>query len=228
MIRGRRAAFTLIEIMTVMIIIAVMLLAVLPALDNQVPAFRIRAAARTLASTIELAQSETVARREEFVLAYDLDRNTFELILPPGTGEEEEEQPEGEEFPGGEEPKEGRPANDIEHGPPPPDPNAEEEAVEDVIDYTDRDRLSEKQLPDDVVFALVVVGDKEHRSGKVYVPFSHLGNKGAHYVGVHLDPDGAGQDDNLEMWVKFNPMTRTIEYSDAQPQIRTLSGGGGE
>jgi prepilin-type N-terminal cleavage/methylation domain-containing protein len=224
-----RRAFTLIELMAVMGIMGVLLLAVVPAVDNMVPAYRVRAAARTIASTIELGQSETVAQRKEFVLVYDLGQNTFEILLPPSDPDEESDEDEGVEgelagFAGDEDANE---ADDIEHGRAPPDPSEEDEEEDETPDYSERDKIfAEKPLPEDVVFELVVVGEKEHRSGKVFVPFSHLGNKGAHYVGIRLDPNGAGRDDPIQIWVKFNPMTRTIEYSDERPQIRTLSAGG--
>lgn len=231
---ANRRAFTLIELMAVMGIMGILLLAVVPAVDNMVPAYRVRAAARTIASTIELGQSETIAQRKEFVLVYDLGQNTYEILLPPTDPDAEAEEDDGGgqggldgELAGLAGDEEADAADDIEHGRAPPTPSDEDEEEDETPDYSERDKIfAEKPLPEDVVFELVVVGEKEHRSGKVFVPFSHLGNKGAHYVGVRLDPNGAGRDDPIQIWVKFNPMTRTIEYSDERPQIRTLSAEG--
>ncbi len=228
----RRSGFTLIELMAVMGIMGILLLAVVPAVDNMVPAYRVRAAARTIASTIELGQSETVAQRKEFVLVYDLGQNTYEILLPPTDPDAEQDEEESEgglegELSGLAGDEEDAAADDIEHGRAPPAPSSEDDDEDTDTDYSERDKIfAEKSLPEDVVFEMVVVGEKEHRNGKVFVPFSHLGNKGAHYVGMRLDPNGAGRDDPIQVWVKFNPMTRTIEYSDERPEIRTLSAGG--
>jgi hypothetical protein len=50
------------------------------------------------------------------------------------------------------------------------------------------------------------------------VPFEHLGASGSHVVGLKL------QEGELQIWVKFNALTRTIEFSDEQPTVRTLDG----
>ncbi len=228
MSRRRREGFTLIEIMAVLAIVGVILLAVVPSLDGQVPAYRLRSGARKVASQIELCQTVTIADRKKYVLAYDLDRNTYQILLPPEAEEESaEEGAEGEEGLG--ELAQGagaRSSNDMEHGTPPPNPNAvegeeEEEEEEDESDFSGRDGLGIQQLPDDIVFAMVVVGEKEHRSGRVFVPFSHLGNEGAHIVGVTIGSErNSGQAE--QVWVKFSPLTRTIMFTEQRPELRTL------
>lgn len=212
--------------MAVLAIVGVILLAVVPNLDNQVPTYRLRAGARKVASMIEVAQSETIAKRQRHVIVYDLDNNTYQILLPPTDPDEDEEGEEEEEglgeLAGG---KEGgaRPTNDLEHGLPPPDPNApeEEEEEEEDDDFSDLEGLTLQDLPEDVVFDLVIVGEDEKRSGRVFVPFSHLGNEGAHVVGVTLGSEqNSGQGEQL--WVKFNPLTRTIMFSRERPELRTL------
>lgn len=223
--RRARAGFSLVEIMAVLIILGVILMSIVPAIDNLVPAYRLRGAAREVASLIELAHSEAVSTRKEFRLAYDLDRNTYWLILPP---KDPEQDPQGDQDPsatlggsGGELTKEGRPVDDIEHGPPPVDPDAEQDESQARSD-AERDALQPKGLPTDVVFEMIVVGDDDKRVGEVVVPFSHLGSGGTHIVGLKLE-NGAEAD---QLWVKFNALTRTIEYSEERPTVRTLGSDG--
>ncbi len=228
MIRSRRSAragFSLVEIMAVLIILGVILMSIVPAIDNLVPAYRLRGAAREVASLIELAHSEAVSTRKEFRLAYDLDQDTYWLILPPPDREQEEGQQPGLDglgaASGGEVGKEGRPVDDIEHGPPPIDPDAEQDADRARSD-AERDALQPKGLPTDVVFEMIVIGDDEKRVGEVVVPFTHQGEGGTHIVGLKLQ-NGTEAD---QLWVKFNALTRTIEYSDQRPTVRTLGSDG--
>ncbi len=235
----RARGFTLIEVMAVMMIVGIVLIAIVPALDGMVPSYRMTAGARKVASTIELAQSEAIGRRKEYAIAYDLDHHTYWLVLPqaPGGDDERRQQQEagddageglmddlgaGAPSGGGDQ----RPLDDLEHGPPPPDPAAAAEvpAEEEIPeDFTERDALAPTSLGEGVQLSLVVVGDEEHRSGVVYVPFSRLGDAGSHVVGLRLDEaeDGDGRG---EIWVEFNALTRTIQYHDQRPERRTLEG----
>lgn len=226
MTRSPRAGFSLVEIMAVLIILGVILMAVVPAIDNLVPTYRLRSAAREVASLIELAHSEAVSTRKEYRLAYDLDRNTYWLILPPKEREEDQQDAQDPSSlmgggGGGEVTKEGRPVDDIEHGPPPVDPDAEQDQDQARSD-AERDALQPKGLPTDVVFEVIVVGDDDKRVGEVVVPFTHEGAGGTHIVGLKLE-NGAETD---QLWVKFNALTRTIEYSEQRPTVRTLGSDG--
>lgn len=225
-LQPRAAGFTLIEIMAVMAIIAVMMLAVIPALDGMLPSYRLSSDARKVAATAELAQGEAVSQRKPMTLAYDLDNETYWIILP----KEETAQPEdGAATEGGG--LEGAFGNlglagdevsedDIEHGAPPPDPaDAAEQEVPD--DFADRDALSPTHLGDDVEFEMIVVGDEEKRSGTVYVPFDPLGTTGSHLVALKLAVEPG--EEPISLWVKFNAMTRTIEYADQKPELRVLA-----
>lgn len=213
----RRSGFSLIEIMAVMIILGIVLMSVVPALDGLVPTYRLKGAAREIASAIEQAQAEAVGNRREYQLAYDLDTDTYWLVLPPKPKDEEK---------AAETPEEAarkaalRPQDDLEHGLPPRDPNAPQEEEEATTDV-EREALTPKGLPTDVVFVSVVVGEEEKAGGEVRVPFSYLGADGSHIVGLKLE-NGAESD---QVWIKFNAITRTIEYHEQRPQARTLSGG---
>jgi prepilin-type N-terminal cleavage/methylation domain-containing protein len=226
--RSARSGFSMIEIMAVMIILGIVLMAIVPSIDGLVPKYRLRGGAREVAALIEEAQSQAISSRKEWNVAFDLDHDTFWLIMPP---KERPADPAADPAdpaaaPGSAESqvgKEGRPKDDLEHGLPPVDPaapqdadQAEEEAV------ADRDSIEPMRLPTAVVFEAVVVGDEEKISGVVYVPFSHLGGAGSTLVGMKLSDER----DAAPVWVRFNALTRTIEYADERPEVRTLSGGG--
>lgn len=217
----RARGFTLMEIMAVMAIIGVLLLAVVPNIDNQVPAFRLRGGARAVASTIELAQSEAISKRKVYAIRYDFNRNSYTLLLPPPDPEEEEESEEelADDMLGGQEGE--RPRDDVEHGEPPPDPNApQDEEEEEELDDEELEALTETFLPDDVIFSTIRTGENSESGGQVVVRFSHLGNDGAHTVGLTLRSE---QSDGGEViYVKFNPLTRTLEYRESEPEMRTL------
>lgn len=218
--------FTLVELLAVVFIVSVIALALIPALDNMVPSYRLRAAARNVGSMIELAQSEAIAGRKEFAIAYDLDENTFWIVLPPAAppGEDQAETPPEEMDPklAGK-----RPADDVEHGLPPPDPALaqEETSVADLPGLEERDFLEPERLPTGVVFERVIVGDEEKTSGKVYVPFSHLGQSGAHVVGFRLDDQ---ESQNEEVWLKYQPLSRTLDLTAERPEVRTLQSESGD
>lgn len=218
--RARRRGFSLIEIMAVMMILAVLLVSVIPAVDGLVPKYRLRGGAREVAGLIEEAQGAAISNRREYKVVIDLDDDTYHLILPPA----ETEAPATATDASTESPEAAakkaamRPADDVEHGPPPPDPTATE-AREARPDEPDA-QTTPKRLPDDVAFVAVVVGDEEKTAGSVTIPFTHLGGSSAVIVGLRLS-----QEEDKQAWLKFNALTRTVEYHDERPTAQTLEGG---
>lgn len=221
----KRRGFTLVELLAVVFVISVIALALIPALDNMVPSYRLRAGARNVGSMIELAQSEAIANRKEFAIAYDLDENTYWIVLPPApppgqdsgaaAAEDTDAKLAGM-----------RPVDDVEHGAPPPDPTAQTETnVADLPGLEERDYLEPERLPLGVKFDRVIVGDDEKTSGKVYVPFTHQGQSGAHIVGFRLDSQESQQE---EVWLKYQPLSRTLDLTAERPQVRTLQSEGSD
>lgn len=222
---SKRRGFTLVELLAVVFVVSVIALALIPALDNMVPSYRLRSGARDVGSMIELAQSEAIANRKEFAIAYDLDEHTYWIVLPPapppgqedGAAAAEETDPKLAGL---------RPVDDVEHGLPPPDPAAQTETnVADLPGLEERDYLEPERLPLGVKFERVVVGDEEKTSGKVYVTFSHLGQSGAHVVGFRLDSQESEQE---EVWLKYQPLSRTLDLTADRPQVRTLQSEGSD
>lgn len=233
-----------------MVIIAIMMVSIVPALDNLLPSYRLRSAARNIAGNIELAQSEAIGQRREFVIEYNLDNQTYRLLIPPQEVYEQSAEtaanaqngqpadpnaPDPNADPNDPKAKAvaNRPTNDVEHGSPPVDPNApvpegqEPPAADQTPNYDDRQSTDPVKLPDDIKFAVIVVGGEEKRSGSVYVPFTHTGSDGAHVVGLKIENRDPGADGGQnELWVKFNPMTRTINYAAARPEVKTLEAEG--
>lgn len=214
--RGRgRGGFTLIEIMTVLLILGVILMSVVPAIDGLVPSYRLKGAAREVAALVERAQSEAISTRKEYRIAYDLNSNTYWLVLPPAE-EEEGSQPAGLL---GDAEEADQTFNDIEHGQAPVDPDAEQDTSAARTD-DDAAMLVPKDLPTNVVFSAVIIGDDEKQNGEVMVPFERLGTAGSHVIGLKLEND----ENDTQVWIKFNALTRTIEYYDEKPSVRTVSG----
>lgn len=220
-VRARRRGFSLIEVMAVMMVLAVLLLSVIPAVDGMVPKYRLRGGAREVAGLIEEAQGVAISNRREYKVVFDLDDDTYHLILPPA---EDETAPGASTETSTDSPEVAakkaamRPSDDVEHGPPPPDPTATEQR-ETRPDEPDA-ATTPKKLPDDVQFVAVVVGDEEKTAGSVTVPFTHLGGATAVIVGLRL-----GTAEDKQVWVKFNALTRTVEYHDERPTAQTMSGG---
>jgi prepilin-type N-terminal cleavage/methylation domain-containing protein len=217
-----RRGFTLIEVMAVMAIIAVMIFAIVPNLDNQVPVYRLKAAAREVASNIELAQSEAIAKRKRHIVRYDIERRSYTILLPPVEDPDADSETDPLADPFGGEEKMGRPRDDMEHGTPPPDPDATDdmEEEEEEVDPDDLEALPETFLPDDIIFVRIEpASGSPATGGRIDIPFTHQGNDGAHTVGLAV-----GSERELTMYVKFNPMTRSLEFSESEPEIRTLEG----
>jgi type II secretory pathway pseudopilin PulG len=232
-----KRSFTLIELSAVVLIITILLVSVIPKLDNMAPSSRLSAGARYVAGTIETAQSEAISQRQEFVVAYDLDRNTYWIILPEGheRGPDDTGDTQSPGDPaldamgeGGSKAAGDRPEDDLEHGMAPPEEGGEnseedkDEATE--ASFADREAFEPNELPMSVEFKSVSIGDDTRTSGRVYVSFDHRGTTGAHLVALQLEDVPGGGGPQGEMWLRFDPLTRTLTYSEEQPQVPTLEG----
>jgi Tfp pilus assembly protein FimT len=86
--RVRRAGFSLIELMGVVIVLGLIVGVVAVDWASLVPRSQLNAAVRELASTIQGARSDAIARNGVFTLVYDLQGNRYEVRSPyrPGGG----------------------------------------------------------------------------------------------------------------------------------------------
>ena len=84
----RRAAFTLLELMTVMALIALSMAAIFRMSEALLPHTRLKASAAELASRLELARMQAVLQQEPIEWVYDLDRNGAEAFYPYERDEE--------------------------------------------------------------------------------------------------------------------------------------------
>lgn len=224
---GTRAGFTLVELLAVVAILALVLFIVVPGIDGLTPQRRLLAAGRRLASTMDVAQAMAIGDGKEIVLAYDLDRKAYWIILPP-----KPTAPTDPTDPSAKPP----PWDDPEHGlAPPPAPKAEGSSAPSgggtpapppppPANYDDRETLSEDAMPDGVELFSVTRRERDERtSGRIYIPFSRLGDDGSHVVGLRLaGPDGQREDGQL--WVKYSSLTRTFELSPQKLEWPKASG----
>lgn len=216
-----RGGFTLIELLAVVGLLGVILFVVTPNLDNVSPRSRLRAAARRIASTIELAQGQAIASGKELVLAYDLDKRTFWLILPP---KEDEKVLNATPDPNVPPP----PLPDIEHGPRPEVESSQNgsSSPRGPLSFAGRETFGEDLLPEDVILVSVhPASGQEKTSGQVYVTFSSLGNDGSHSVFLKLK--GATSTttvDDTTLSVRFNALTRTVDFANEKLEWKTIDG----
>jgi type II secretion system protein H len=195
-----RGGFTLIEIIVVCAIMALLVAIMVPALDGATPGHRLDASAREVAATIEWAQGDAAANDAEYAIGYDLDTHRYWLVLP-----REEAADEGTGEAGGEAAAEDEPE-----------------------DYAARETLGEESLRDGIEFVSIETADgEEHTSGQVYVPLSPLGNEGSHIVVLRCAPESGGGGGELQQSIRFNALTRSIDYVEGAIRLRRLEGEGG-
>jgi prepilin-type N-terminal cleavage/methylation domain-containing protein len=246
--RSRSGAFTLIELLAVLAVLGLTLFFVVPALDNISPGAKLRAQARGIASTIEDVQGKAAETGKEFVMAYDLGRGTYWVILPPPdppansttsgtnpgttrtTGTQQSAQ-NGDPQP---------PLDDAEHGVAPDIANSPSgsgtgtgtgtgtkpsTSTSTSTSYAQRDTVPETQLPDEVkIVSVSPLNAKQTTGGIVYVPFSSLGDEGSHIVVIGLkSANGFGTPDT-SLSIRFNALTRTVDISTDALSWQTIDG----
>jgi prepilin-type N-terminal cleavage/methylation domain-containing protein len=82
---GRKKGVTLIELAVVMAIVGIMALFMAPAIGEWLDNFRIRQAARDIASTLQLAKMQTISTRQTHSVNFTLADGTYVINpLPPG------------------------------------------------------------------------------------------------------------------------------------------------
>jgi prepilin-type N-terminal cleavage/methylation domain-containing protein len=79
MIKRGEGGVTLIELAVVMVIIAIMGVCLAPAIGEWLENFRIRQAARDVASTLQLAKMKAISSRLEYNVVFDVDNKTYQL-----------------------------------------------------------------------------------------------------------------------------------------------------
>lgn len=226
-VRERTRGFTLLELLAVMALIGLVLFFVIPNLDNMTPTARLKAAARKIGTTMELAQGEAVAEGKELTLAYDLSKGTYWIILPaptppPGSSGTSSSTTPTTQASSGSGPA--PPPPDVEHDDKPlittPTPSGSSGSTTappppTAANYQNRETLGEDAVGDDVQIASITLPTgKEATSGVVYINFSSLGNEGSHSVLVQLRTANGAQSTEPPISVRFNALTRTVDFAN--------------
>jgi type II secretion system protein H len=87
--RGRAAGFTLVELIVVVLIVGLMMMLAVTRLDFMVPKYRLRGAAREVASTLKQGKARAAATGKDVYLELDLSRGAYWLLVafPKAAGE---------------------------------------------------------------------------------------------------------------------------------------------
>jgi prepilin-type N-terminal cleavage/methylation domain-containing protein len=80
--RGARAAFSMVEMLTVIVILGLIAMLVTMNWRAILPRTELHSAVRILASTIQGAHSEAIARNAIFKIEYDLDKHRYRVNTP--------------------------------------------------------------------------------------------------------------------------------------------------
>ena len=81
-----RRAFTLIELVFVMVIIGIIATLVITRMDGLLPAYRLKGAGADIAGLVELAQSSAVSKGSPLGIRYDIEAGRYWIALPDEEG----------------------------------------------------------------------------------------------------------------------------------------------
>jgi prepilin-type N-terminal cleavage/methylation domain-containing protein len=230
----RGAGFTLLELLAVMALLGLVLFFVVPRLDNISPKTRLRSAARKIGSTMELAQGQAIATGKEYVLAYDVSKGTFWIILPPP------DDPNAAAAAPADPNTPPPPPPDVEHDPKPAVTTATPKAgssgastpaappAHGSTSYQNRETAFEDLVGDDIVISSISLpNQQESTSGVLYITFSSLGNEGSHSVCLKLKGSQASSSfdtSDSTLSVRFSALSRTVDFASEKLGWSTLSG----
>ncbi|MBI3098386.1 MAG: hypothetical protein HYY93_09120 [Planctomycetes bacterium] len=185
----------------VVLIIGLIATVIFARADFMTSGLRLRAAAREIASTVRLAVNEGISRSRNCYIQYDLDTDTYWLLVPvPGPPEEEgfgQTAAVGMAF------IPGAGTGEFED-----DATAPPE-----VHWV---RILEAHLPDGVEFEDIAFSPGDIRnSGRVDIPVTAFGTTIAHIV--HLK-----NEDGEQVSIKLNPLTGIVEFSERYQQPRSI------
>lgn len=198
---SRQSAYTLIELIMVVLIIGLIATVIFVRADFMTAPLRLRSAAREIASTVRLAVNEGISRSRNCYIQYDLDNDTYWLLVPvPGPPEEEgaaQSQAIGMAL------IPGAGTGDAKENPTAPP----------QVHWV---RILEAHLPDGVTFEDIAFSPTDIRnSGRVDIPVTAFGTTLGHIV--HL-----ANEDGEHISVRLNPLTGIVEFTERYQQPRAV------
>lgn len=80
--RGARAGFSLIELMMAVLVLGLIVSVVSVSFDRILPGQQLNSAVRGISSRLHSARSEAIARAKEYQVVYNLEQDTYWMLLP--------------------------------------------------------------------------------------------------------------------------------------------------
>jgi prepilin-type N-terminal cleavage/methylation domain-containing protein len=204
--RARRTgAYTLMELMVVLLIIGLVLVIGVARVDFLIPKYRVRAAGRELGAYLKHIKGNAISKGMPYYVCYDCPNRRYWVVAPMPIPPEELERMMG--FPAGPPGIPGTPGIPGAPGipgtppgslPPGPPPYRYDEAL--VTELPDGVRLTDVAIGTDTYTAFVMIE---------ITPF---GSTRTHYI--HL----ADEDGNRKTTVKFNGLTGDVTFYDGYQQ----------
>lgn len=84
---GRRQAFTLLEILMVILIMGILVAITMPRMGGTFAIARLKASARDLAGMLRYARNTAVLREQPCEIRFDLDKGQYQLVLMDASGD---------------------------------------------------------------------------------------------------------------------------------------------
>jgi prepilin-type N-terminal cleavage/methylation domain-containing protein len=209
--RRRSGGFTLVELLAVVIILGIMVTLAATRLDFLVPKYRLRAAAREVASVMKIAKARAASTGKDVYLEMDLSAGRYWLLVPFSKTDPEKQSSEFSSV------------WDGVNTPPPPALPVPPSVLGDVpqgglalVDAYVYQPVFDRTLPDGVQFWDVILGPRERIDrGVARVRMTPFGVSGHMIVNLKSNED-------RQAAVRFNGFTGYVSFYDEHKDAEVL------